>query len=140
MENIHFPSEAVGKAEWLQKGTGTAILALGPLCYTALEAAALSETQTAVADMRFLKPLDTDFLDAVFDRFDAVITLEDGVVKGGLASAVAGHAAARQYKGKMQHLGIPDVFPTHGSVAELWKELGYDRDGIPAAIRSVQPV
>jgi len=140
MTQIEFPASEVGKAEWLREGSGTAILALGPLCYTAIEAAQLSETQTAVADMRFLKPLDTDLLDAVFDRFDAVITLEDGVVKGGLASAVASHAAARKYAGVIKHLGIPDVFPTHGSVAELWRELGYDRDGILAAIRSVQPI
>ncbi len=140
MKHIDFPATEVGKAEWLREGSGTAIIALGPLCYTAIEAVELSKTQTAVADMRFLKPLDTDFLNAVFDRFDAVITLEDGAVKGGLASAVASHAAARQYAGRIKHLGIPDVFPTHGSVAELWRELGYDRDGILAAIQSVQPV
>jgi 1-deoxy-D-xylulose-5-phosphate synthase len=139
LTNVELPADSLGKAEWLREGSGTAILALGPLCYTALEAVTLSETHAAVADMRFLKPLDTDFLDAVFARFDAVITLEDGVVKGGLASAVASRAAACQYAGKMRHLGIPDSFPTHGSVAELWKELGYDRNGILAAILSVQP-
>ena len=134
-----FPDAAVGKAEWLREGSGTAILALGPLCFAALDAAARSETPVAVADMRFLKPLDTAFLDEVFSRFDAVITLEDGVVSGGLASAVASHAAGRNYAGKLRHLGIPDVFPAHGTVAELWKELGYDRDGILSAIRSVHP-
>lgn len=134
-----FPDAAVGKAEWLREGSGTAILALGPLCFAALDAAARSETPVAVADMRFLKPLDTAFLDEVFSRFDAVITLEDGVVNGGMASAVASHAAGRNYAGKLRHLGIPDVFPAHGTVAELWKELGYDRDGILSAIRSVHP-
>jgi 1-deoxy-D-xylulose-5-phosphate synthase len=139
MQQIDIPADSLGKAEWLREGSGTVILALGPLCFAALEAAERSETPCAVADMRFLKPLDLTFLDTVFAHFDAVITLEDGVVNGGLATAVAAHAAAVNYRGKLRHLGIPDVFPSQGSVAELWKELGYDRDGIAAAIRSVQP-
>lgn len=139
MQQIDIPADSLGKAEWLREGSGTVILALGPLCFAALEAAERSETPCAVADMRFLKPLDLTFLDTVFAQFDAVITLEDGVVNGGLATAVAAHAAAVNYRGKLRHLGIPDVFPSQGSVAELWKELGYDRDGIAAAIRSVQP-
>jgi 1-deoxy-D-xylulose-5-phosphate synthase len=139
MQQIDIPADSLGKAEWLREGSGTVVLALGPLCFAALAAAELAEIPCAVADMRFLKPLDLTFLDTVFAQFDAVITLEDGVVNGGLATAVAAHAAAVNYRGKLRHLGIPDVFPSQGSVAELWKELGYDRDGIAAAIRSVQP-
>jgi 1-deoxy-D-xylulose-5-phosphate synthase len=139
MQQIDIPADSLGKAEWLREGSGTVILALGPLCFAALAAAELAEIPCAVADMRFLKPLDLGFLDAVFARFDAVITLEDGAVNGGLATSVASHAAMLNYRGKLRHLGIPDVFPSQGSVAELWKELGYDRDGIAAAIRSVQP-
>lgn len=135
---LDFPNGSIGRAEWLLQGSGTAILALGPLCYTAMEAAQIAGSDVGVADMRFLKPLDTAFLDDVFARYQAIITLEDGVIQGGLGTAVAAHAAASGFHGRIRHLGIPDHFPGQGSIAQLWNEMGYDRAGILSAIHAIQ--
>lgn len=74
----------------------------------------------------FVKPLHTDLLHDVFSRHEQIITVEDGVVKGGFGSAVAEFSAEHDYKIKIRMLGIPDEFIEHGSVNELQRLSGID--------------
>ena len=80
--------------------------------------------------MRFLKPLDENILHEVADRFDRVITVEDGVRCGGLGSAVIEWMADHGYSPRVTRLGLPDRFVEHGSVAELRHIAGIDKDTI----------
>ena len=121
-----FEKIAIGKAEVLKDGSETVVLCLGTIATNALNAIALlpSEKQETIGciDMRFLKPLDEKMLHKVFKKYKKILTLEDGTVKGGLGTSVATFAATHNYTSKIEILGVPDIFPEHGTVEEL-KEL-----------------
>ena len=103
----------VGKGEKLFDGKDVAILALGPVANRAVEAAQRHKDDYWVApsvyDMRFLKPLDASILEEV-SRCRVILTLEDGVLKGGLYGAVCEYFAGRVDAPVIKGLGIPDRF------------------------------
>ena len=78
--------------------------------------------------------IDEDILREVGENFKYVVTLEDGVVKGGLGSAVAEYMANNGYTPKMKMLGIPDSFVEHGTPEQLYKICGMDADSVLNAI------
>ena len=123
-----------GKGCCLRKGSDVAILALGPAANRALEAAERYASERpwgpAVYDMRYLKPLDTEILEEVADRYRKIITVEDGAMKGGLFSAVAEFFASREEHPFIKPLGIPDEFITHDKQAAQRAYCGIDTDGI----------
>ena len=88
-------------------------------------------------DMRFVKPLDTECLHAIFKKFSNIITVEDGVLAGGFGSAVLEFMSDHNYHANIKRLGVPDAFIDHGSTAELYKECGYDANSIYTAIKSM---
>ena len=65
------------------------------------------------------KPLDEKALNNIFNTFKSIITIEDGIVKGGFGSAILEFASENNYTSKVTVLGIPDEFIEHGTVAEL---------------------
>ncbi len=127
----------VGKGRCLREGSDVAIVAIGQPSNDALKAAEMLQQEgvsAAVYDMRFLKPLDTALLDSIAARgFKRVVTVEDGVKKGGLGSAVVEYFALKDYKTDIRILGIPDEFAEHASVAELKQLYGIDAKGIAKA-------
>lgn len=129
-----FEEIEIGKAELLKEGTDTVILCLGTTAINAMKAISLLplEKQDSVGcvDMRFLKPLDEPLLHRIFQKYDRILTLEDGTLKGGLGSAVASFSAAHNYTSKIEFLGIPDVFLEHGSIDELKDLVGISMEKI----------
>jgi len=87
--------------------------------------------------MRFAAPLDTETLHLVFKKFTKIITVEDGILRGGFGSAVMEFMCDHGYNAKIKRLGIPDYFVEHGSQEELYKECGFDADGIEKTIREL---
>ena len=85
-------------------------------------------------DMRFANPLDEEVLHRVMKKFQKIITVEDGVIKGGFGTAVLEFAADHGYTVDIKRMGIPDYFVEHGTQQELWHECGYDAEGIRSAI------
>lgn len=135
-----FKKIEIGKGIMLQEGTDLAILSIGAIGIQAVKAVQLLATEAisvAHYDMRFVRPLDTCLLDTIFTQFNKIITLEDGVIKGGFGSAVLEYAMEKNYKGKIQILGIPDNFVEQGTQAELYKECGYDTDSIVTIAKSL---
>ena len=84
--------------------------------------------------MRFLKPLDHTILNTVGKQFSHIFTVEDGVIAGGLGSAVIEYMCDNGLLPKVTRLGIPDQFIEHGTPAELYHMLGLDAEGIAASI------
>lgn len=80
--------------------------------------------------MRWLKPMDTDILDYVGTHFKQVVTVEDGVISGGLGSAVLEYFANKGYQAHVTRLGVNDQFVEHGSTKELFHMLRLDKEGI----------
>jgi 1-deoxy-D-xylulose-5-phosphate synthase len=124
----------IGKAEILREGNDIAILAVGSMVYPSLKASEKLSSygiDAMVVNMRFVKPLDEELLDYVFERFDKVVTVEENTIRGGFGSAVLEYAAMRGVKNvKFLIHGIPDEFIEHGTQNELWRMLKLDPDGI----------
>ncbi|MBD3378213.1 1-deoxy-D-xylulose-5-phosphate synthase [candidate division KSB1 bacterium] len=119
----------LGKSIVEKKGHDIALLALGPLVYRALQVAEiLSEeygVSVQVVNVRFLKPLDTEMLDSVFDSFRCVVTMEEGALAGGLGSAVAEQMALSGHSGiELIPCGIPDEFVEQGNRQRLLDLVG----------------
>lgn len=132
----------VGKGRKLKDGKDIAVLTIGPIGVEAEKAISIAELKSlnetpsaplhvAHYDMRFLKPIDTEILHEVGRNFKKVITVEDGVVSGGLGSAVLEFFADNGYEGiDVKRIGIPDKFVMHGTVAELYKICHMDAESI----------
>lgn len=130
----------IGKGRKIKDGEGVAILTLGHPGNFAVEACKELATEgldPAVYDMRFAKPLDEQMLHDIAQRFDKIITVEDGTIVGGFGSAVLEFMAANNYTPEVKMLGIPDRIVEHGKPAELHKECGYDAAGIAAAVKEM---
>ncbi|MCQ2297106.1 MAG: 1-deoxy-D-xylulose-5-phosphate synthase [Bacteroidales bacterium] len=130
----------IGKGRMLKEGREVAIVSIGHIGNSAMEAAATLEADgisVGVYDMRFVKPLDTALLDQIAERYDRVITLEDGCLEGGFGSAVLEYYSAKGGKTPaVKRLGIPDRFITHGTIPQLQQECGIDTTSIIAAVKA----
>lgn len=129
------PLEAVevGKGRLMREGKDVAFLTLGPLgkvMESVVDEAAKQGVSVAHYDMRFLKPIDTEILREVGEKFKYVITLEDGCVNGGLGSAVVEYMAENGYTPTIKVMGIPDMFVEHGTPDELYRVCGMDKDSV----------
>mgnify|MGYP000848854305 CR=1 FL=1 len=130
----------IGKGRKLKDGKDLAVLTIGPIGNAAREAIAIVEEQgfsIAHYDMIFLKPLDNDLLKEVAENFSHVMTIENGVIKGGLGSAVLEYFAENNYTNiKVTRVGLPDEFVTHGSVKKLTKLCEIDVNGLTKHIQT----
>lgn len=130
----------VGKARMLSEGDDIAVLSIGlPGNDVANVIKKLADESISVTqwDMRFVAPLDTEALHSVFRKYNKVITVEDGVLKGGFGSAVVEFMCDNHYSADVRRLGIPDYFVEHGTQEELYRECGFDADGIERTIREM---
>ena len=125
----------IGRGRKLSEGTDVAVLSIGPVGNTVQQAIAdLAAEGSALSiahyDMRFLKPLDEDILKEVGERFQRIITVEDGVRNGGMGSAVLEWMSDHGYQPRITRLGLPDEFVEQGTVAQLHHLVGIDKEGI----------
>jgi len=133
--NWRTPFEKIvpGTARTLSEGTDLALLTIGKpgvFAQRALKKLQRENISAAHYDMRFVKPLDENLLHTVMRSFSKIITVEDGTVKGGFGSAVAEFMVENHYTPEMVFLGVPDRFIDQGSQEQLYKDCGFDTDGI----------
>ena len=128
-----------GKGRRLRDGEHTAVISIGTTAASAAEAIARAEAEginAAHYDLRFVKPLDNDMLREIGRRFSRVITVEDGVVRGGVGQTIAAFLNAEGMRNtEVISLGIGDAFVEHGTPAQLYSVCGYDADAIFSAIK-----
>lgn len=125
----------IGKAEVLREGNDVVLWAIGTMVQPALEAADALQTQgieAGVVNMRFAKPLDTELLEEHALKYGCIVTIEEGVLAGGVGSAVLEHLNSKGYLGKCRvlNLGLPDKFIVHGSRNQLLKDIELDTASI----------
>ena len=137
----HCPLEAieVGKGRRLKDGNDLAVLSIGAVGNAAADAIAEVEqahpdVSIAHYDLRFAKPLDEELLEEVARRFNHIVTVEDGILKGGVGSAVLEYMADHDHTPHVRRLGIPDRFIEHGAVDILRHLCGIDKEGIRDAL------
>ena len=129
-QNEPFERVEIGRGECLREGEDVAIIALGTMANVALRAAEKSTKSVAVYDLRYAKPLDERLISEVGKRFERVITIEDGVIRGGVGEAVAAFMAKSGLHPSITNLGIDDRFVEQGTPAELYAECGYDEQSL----------
>lgn len=136
-----FQKLPIGKGEIVREGDDVAILAIGTMVQHALKASEMLSHQgigALVANMRFVKPLDTELLDTIFTRFHRVLTIEDNAVTGGFGSAINEYLAQRKSSDVSLTIhGIPDAFIEQGSPDELHRILELDPLGIARKVQEV---
>ena len=124
----------VGRAEVIRWGDDGMFVACGTLlasCVKAAERLRADGLDVGVINARFAKPLDSETILAALRRASFVVTVEEGTLEGGFASAVL--EAANQAGVDARHvlrLGIPDRFIEHGDREELLADLDLTVDGL----------
>jgi len=140
LKNWQNPMETleIGKGRKLKDGKDVAVLSIGPIGNTV--SSAITEVEKkgysiAHYDMIFLKPIDRNILREVTSNFEQVITVENGVITGGLGSAVLEYLADNNINDKVvKRIGLPDKFVTHGSIKDLNRLCELDVKGITERI------
>lgn len=140
-DDWHCELEAIpiGKARQISDGSDVAVLSYGPIgndVQTAISQLAAEGSSLSVAhyDMRFCKPLDTEVLESVSQRFSRIVTVEDGQLAGGFGSAVLEWLSDNGKTTRVRRIGLPDRFIEHGTVNELRHIAGTDIESIKQAI------
>lgn len=139
VDRTDLPPVKLGEAVCVKYGSEIAVLSIGAIGNTVAEALQSMDIGKrnlfAHYDMRWLKPIDEFVLKEVAENYHTIITVEDGVINGGLGSAVAEYVTDNGYRvsgnGKrVIRLGVNDQFVEHGSTKELYQLLKLDKEGI----------
>jgi len=110
----------IGKGAIVRQGNKVAILAFGSMVPVALEAG--NDINATVANMRFIKPLDSPLIAELAAQHELLITIEENAIAGGAGSAVNEHLAANGIQIRIINLGLPDSFVEHGPHQQLLKD------------------
>lgn len=125
----------IGKGRKLKDGRDAAVISIGPIGNTVTAAINKIEQEEgyilAHYDIIFLKPIDKELLNEIAGNYKKVITVENGVIAGGLGSAVLEHFSDKNFKDiEVTRIGLADEFVTHGSIKELNHLCHLDVEGI----------
>ncbi|MCY2685564.1 1-deoxy-D-xylulose-5-phosphate synthase [Salinimicrobium sp. TH3] len=128
-----------GRGRKLKEGSSIAVLSFGTLGKNVVKAIQSLENPVEIGhyDMRFIKPLDEELLHEIFSSYRYIVTVEDGVIKGGAGSAVMEFAQANQYYLPITALGLPDKFIDHGKLDELQEIAKIDVESIRECLYSL---
>ena len=123
---------AIGKGVVRRKGSKIALVAFGSMVQPALTVA--NAIDATVADMRFVKPLDTELLVQLAAEHDYIVTLEENSKIGGAGSAVLEALTQHNLTKPVLTLGIPDIVTEHGDTARLLAQMGLSAEKIQQQI------
>ncbi|KGX90916.1 1-deoxy-D-xylulose-5-phosphate synthase [Pontibacillus halophilus JSM 076056 = DSM 19796] len=133
----------IGSWEVLKSGTDAAILTFGTTISMALEASNMLEKKgisVQVINARYIKPMDEAMLHDLMAQSMPLLTVEEAVLQGGFGSAVLEFAQDHQYYNQIvQRIGIPDRYIEHGSVGQLYEEVGLTKENIADKLEELLP-
>jgi 1-deoxy-D-xylulose-5-phosphate synthase len=135
-----FRTIPIGTWEMLHEGRDACLLAVGSMVETAetVRQKLLEEgLDVAVVNCRFVKPLDGVLLREVAARYPVLVTLEENTLRGGFGDGV--HELLHESgltPGALYHVGLPDRFVTHGSMAQLLDEVGLSVQTLVPRVRA----
>lgn len=127
----------IGKGIVKREGTDVLMIANGTMVNQSLKVAEELDKEgisVAVVNMHTVKPLDTELINKMIPEKKLVVTVEEGQINGGLASAVAEHLAYLGNAPKMLRFGVQDIFPHAGSYQYLLQQCGLDVESIKKSI------
>jgi transketolase len=126
----------IGKARTLRKGRDVGIISTGLMTERALDAAAVLESQgvsAAILHVPTIKPFDRDSVCEFVSGVDRLVTAENHVVVGGLASLVVEALFEARIDRRVTRIGLPDTFIECGAVPTLQARYGIRTEDIVAA-------
>jgi len=135
-----FEEIEIGTGRVVKEGEEIAILSFGHPGNFVVKAQEQFEKEglnIAHYDLRFAKPLDEKLLHTIFQKFDKIITIEDGCLQGGFGSSILEFMANNDYQAKVKMLGIPDIFIHHGTQEELYNDCHYDTKAIVSSVQKM---
>ncbi|MEZ2189020.1 1-deoxy-D-xylulose-5-phosphate synthase [Corynebacterium sp. CCM 9204] len=112
------------------------LVSVGCMAHTAVAVAdKLRErgVDMTVIDPKWVIPVAPSIPGLAADH-DLVVTLEDGVVHGGIGSLIAEALNACEIDTPLRQMAVPERFLDHASRAEIFEELGLDVDGVTEQI------
>ena len=127
----------IGKAITLRDGGTITIIATGSMVAEALKTADLLQElgiTASVVNMHTIKPLDGNAVDQAVETSNAIFTLEEHSIIGGLGSAVAEYLAPKKNKVPQMLLGLPDAYIKTGSYDYMLKDQGLTAETISEKI------
>ena len=130
----------IGSWEVLRTGSDVVVLSVGPICYNVERAAEVlhnNNISVEIVNCRFIKPMDESYLKSLIERFENVVTIEEGVVIGGFGDGVSSWLLENGFQGRIKRLGLPDSFVQHGKREELLSEVRLDENSIIKTIQSL---
>ncbi|MFA5374712.1 MAG: 1-deoxy-D-xylulose-5-phosphate synthase [Dehalococcoidia bacterium] len=132
----------IGKWEILRNGNNAVIFATGFSVSCAISAAeklAKTGIECTVVNSRFIKPLDSELISVLARHHTRFITAEENAVSGGFGSAVVSLLKSIKSDARVECIGIPDEFVTHGPQKVLRAKYNLDAEGIAQRIISAFP-
>jgi 1-deoxy-D-xylulose-5-phosphate synthase len=134
-----FEKVEIGKGICLKEGKVIAVLSIGTIANNVTEASGLLDNKSSFShyDMRFVKPLDKKLLHQIFEKYQTIIAIEDGVLKGGFGSSILEFASENNYTNKIKILGIPDTYVEHGNIHKLQEEIGLDAKSLSTFFENI---
>lgn len=124
----------LGKSEIIKQGKDVTIIAIGKMvsrAYEVQEKLKKDNIEVEVINARFLKPLDDKTIIKSINKTKKVITIEDNILKGGLASSIKELIVENEINEiKIKCFGYPNTFVKHGSTEEIEKLYGLDVENI----------
>ena len=128
----------LGKGQVLQEGKNLMVISVGTTAHQVNEAlAAFTKGSVGHADLGFIKPLDTQLLEEIFSQYEAVLTVEDGALKGGAGESIMAFAQQKNYRVKIFSLGIEDAFVPHGQLEKIHDIAGISPQRIRTQIEAM---
>ena len=125
-----------GKSEMIyegKRGCKVAMLAVGSMVKTAEEVHIMlgeKEIDSTLVNARFVKPIDTDMIDAICKKHKILVTMEENLASGGYGEKVLEYVTEKKYKVDIIRVAIPDEYVEHGNVDILKKEIGIDAESV----------
>jgi 1-deoxy-D-xylulose-5-phosphate synthase len=130
-------NQAVSIDRCVKLGREVAIISIGTLLHSVRNALELIEANWSLYDLQWAKPLPEDLLHKVFSSYTLVITLEDGVIKGGIGASIAQWKTEQGYIQPVYNWGLPDAFIEHGSQEQLYESIELNVLGLKKRLEQV---
>ena len=121
----------------MQKGEKVAIVATGMMVQEALEAAKELDFDPTVVNINTIKPIDADLIKELAKTHDAIVTVEEHNVIGGLGGAVAEVLASETDRCPQYMMGVQDTFGQSGTPAELLDHYGLNAKHIAEYVKNL---
>ncbi len=131
-----FQQITIGKGKQLKTGNEIAVISIGTIRAEVEKALGALDEPEKIAhyDLGFVKPLDEELLTEIFQQYNTIITVEDGIISGGAGEAILAFAQRHQFTSSIINLGIPDAFIEQGTTEELKNLAGISAEKIKRRI------